>query len=153
MRRVDRLLEEYGESHLNKTNKLIHWIFVPLIFLSIALLVWSIPFPVETVWWLNWISIVIALVTLYYIVLSPMIALGLFPIMILCIYIARFLDRNFSTPVWVIALGIFVVSWIFQFIGHKIEGKKPSFAKDIEFLLVGPAWLLHFIYKKMGIPY
>ena len=52
-----------------------------------------------------------------------------------------------------ISVAIFVVAWIGQFIGHKIEGKKPSFLKDVQFLLVGPAWLLHFIYKKVGISY
>ena len=48
---------------------------------------------------------------------------------------------------------IFILAWIGQFIGHKIEGKKPSFFEDIQFLLIGPAWLLSFIYKKMGIKY
>ncbi len=48
---------------------------------------------------------------------------------------------------------IFVVSSAFQFIGHKVEGKKPSFLKDVEFLLIGPAWLMHFVYKKIGLPY
>jgi uncharacterized membrane protein YGL010W len=52
-----------------------------------------------------------------------------------------------------VSLGIFVVAWIGQFIGHKIEGKKPSFLEDVQFLLVGPAWLLHFIYKRVGISY
>ena len=50
-------------------------------------------------------------------------------------------------------LGIFIVSWIGQFIGHKIEGQKPSFFDDLKFLLIGPAWLLSFIYKKIGIKY
>ena len=48
-------------------------------------------------------------------------------------------------------LTIFIFSWAGQFIGHKIEGKKPSFLKDIQFLLIGPAWLLSFIYKKINI--
>jgi uncharacterized membrane protein YGL010W len=52
-----------------------------------------------------------------------------------------------------IALSIFAFSWIVQFLGHKIEGKKPSFLKDIQFLLIGPAWLMHFIYKKLNIKY
>ena len=54
---------------------------------------------------------------------------------------------------WLIALTIFVVSWIIQFIGHEIEGKKPSFLKDVQFLLIGPAWLMHFIYKKINLSY
>ena len=52
-----------------------------------------------------------------------------------------------------VAFGIFVIAWIGQFIGHKIEGKKPSFLEDLQFLMVGPAWLLSFIYKKVGIKY
>ena len=48
---------------------------------------------------------------------------------------------------------MFFLAWILQFIGHKIEGKKPSFIKDIQFLLIGPAWLLGFIYKKIGIKF
>ena len=56
-------------------------------------------------------------------------------------------------PVWQICLVLFVLAWIGQFIGHKIEGKKPSFLHDIVFLLIGPAWLLHFVYKKLGLRY
>ncbi len=44
------------------------------------------------------------------------------------------------------------MAWVFQFIGHKIEGKKPSFFEDLQFLLVGPAWLLQFVYQKLGVP-
>ncbi len=51
------------------------------------------------------------------------------------------------------AVAVFVVAWVGQFIGHAIEGKKPSFFEDVKFLLVGPAWLLHFVYRKLGIPY
>ena len=52
-----------------------------------------------------------------------------------------------------IAAAVFVVAWIGQFIGHAIEGKKPSFFEDVKFLLVGPAWLLHFVYRRAGIRY
>ena len=57
----------------------------------------------------------------------------------------------FDPTIWKLSLFIFVLSWIGQFIGHKIEGKKPSFFEDLQFLLIGPAWLLSFIYKKIGI--
>ena len=50
MRKIDALLEEYGESHKNETNKAIHWICVPLIFLSVVGLIASIPSePVQKV--------------------------------------------------------------------------------------------------------
>jgi len=56
-------------------------------------------------------------------------------------------------PVWAISLIIFVLAWIGQFYGHEVEGKKPSFFKDLQFLLIGPAWVIHYFYKKLGIPY
>ena len=61
------------------------------------------------------------------------------------------IEQNYQRPLWIFSVIIFVIAWTGQFIGHKIEGKKPSFIKDIQFLLIGPAWLLSFIYKKIGI--
>jgi uncharacterized membrane protein YGL010W len=58
-----------------------------------------------------------------------------------------------SVPVWQICLALFVLAWIGQFIGHKIEGKKPSFLKDVVFLLIGPAWLMSKVYKAAGQKY
>jgi uncharacterized membrane protein YGL010W len=52
---------------------------------------------------------------------------------------------------WLVSIIIFVSAWIGQFIGHKIEGQKPSFMDDLQFLLIGPAWLMSFIYKKFGV--
>ena len=74
-------------------------------------------------------------------------------IMLLMEHFAYAINVDFKENSWIIYLSIFVITWIFQFIGHKIEGKKPSFLKDLQFLLVRPIWLLHFILKKIGIPY
>ena len=63
------------------------------------------------------------------------------------------IEQNYQRPLWIFSVIIFVIAWIGQFIGHKIEGKKPSFIEDLQFLLIGPAWLLSFIYKKIGIKY
>ena len=57
------------------------------------------------------------------------------------------------TELWKVSLIIFIIAWIGQFIGHKIEGKKPSFFQDIQFLLIGPAWLIGFIYRRFNIRY
>jgi uncharacterized membrane protein YGL010W len=58
-----------------------------------------------------------------------------------------------STPLWILCAAIFVVAWIGQFIGHAIEGAKPSFFKDMQFLMIGPLWLMSFVYRRLGIPY
>jgi len=62
-------------------------------------------------------------------------------------------EASGGPAVWLVCAVIFVLAWIGQFIGHKIEGKKPSFFEDVKFLLIGPIWLLHFICKKIGIRY
>jgi len=71
----------------------------------------------------------------------------------LCLVVINFIVRLDIAPLWFISLVIFFVAWGGQFYGHKVEGKKPSFFKDVQFLLIGPAWLMHFLYKRFGIPY
>ncbi len=122
-------LTEYAQSHQNKTNQLIHNIFVPLITFSILGIFWSIT-P-----WLEMILVVIAMG--FYLSISVKYAIAMLIATVLMLYILAYLSYRLE-----ICIAIFVVSWIFQFIGHNIEGKKPSFFKDIQFLLVGPLWVL-----------
>ncbi|MDP2189695.1 MAG: DUF962 domain-containing protein [Sphingobacteriaceae bacterium] len=160
MRKIDQLLHEYGDSHQDATNKMVHWVCVPLIMFSLIGLLWNIPVTgVKFLLgqaqnpWINWGVLFLLLASLYYVRLSFSLFIGM---LLLCWGMAfgnlKLQELGASAHVF-ISIGIFVVAWIGQFIGHKIEGKKPSFLKDLQFLLVGPAWLMHFIYKKMGIPY
>lgn len=159
MRKIDLLLEEYGESHRNQTNKLIHWFCVPAIFFSVVGLIFSIPVGplLEPLSFLhnfaNWATIALALTLMYYISLSVPLSMGMLFFSALCLALANFLNIAFPGMLWIISSGVFIIAWIIQFLGHKIEGKRPSFFKDLQFLLIGPAWLMHFIYKKMGIAY
>lgn len=151
-KKLQILLDEYGESHQNETNKLIHWICVPLIFWSIIALFYSIPtsFLVgifDESFFSNWVVIVMIPVLIYYFYLSIPIALGMFFFIGSSLFISDFVLHNSSYPLWVIALCVFILAWIGQFYGHKVEEKKPSFLKDIQFLLIGPAWLMSFIFK------
>lgn len=157
MRKIDQLFAEYGESHQNHTNKLIHWICVPFIFWSILGLISLIPTPHFCFSYFGCISIAsliaIALVTVFYFTLSWRIGLMMIFIMLLMEHLVYFINVQFEQKSWIVFLGIFILSWIGQFYGHKIEGKKPSFLKDLQFLLIGPIWLLHFILKKLNLKY
>ncbi|UBB89778.1 DUF962 domain-containing protein [Candidatus Kaistella beijingensis] len=157
MRKIDHLFSEYAESHQNSTNKTIHWICVPLILWSILGFISLIPSPHIFIEYFGMISIVslvaIFLVTFFYFRLSWRIALIMVFIMFLMEHLVYFINIEFQHKSWIFFLSVFVLSWIGQFYGHKIEGKKPSFLKDLQFLLVGPIWLLHFILKKFGIKY
>jgi uncharacterized membrane protein YGL010W len=158
MRKIDALLSEYGESHQNSTNKAIHWICVPLIFFSIVGLIASIPAgPIQAILgegnpYANWATVILIFVTAYYATLSVSLTFGMALFGLACIMAIQFI-ASLGQPVWLVSIIIFVLAWIGQFYGHKVEGKKPSFLKDIQFLLIGPAWLMHFIYKQLGIPY
>jgi uncharacterized membrane protein YGL010W len=157
MKKIDFLFAEYAESHQNPKNKMIHWICVPLIFFSILGFISLVPAPHILIKYYGFISVVsllaIILVSIFYFRLSWKIAV----IMVLIFFILEFiifhLNVSFKPYSWVIFLIIFILSWAGQFYGHKIEGKKPSFLKDLQFLLIGPIWLLSFILKKWNIKY
>ncbi len=157
MRKIDNLLAEYGESHQNPVNKRIHWICVPLIFWTVTALLYSITVPIDipfTDIQVNLAHIALLLVFFYYVQLSLPLALGLFLFSVACLGLSYTIEQYiWPGKLWLIAIIVFIIAWIFQFIGHNIEGKKPSFIKDLQFLLIGPAWLTHFIYKKMRIAY
>ena len=156
MRHIDLLLETYRESHKNATNKLIHWVCVPAIMFSLLTLLFAIPFFVERSLWANWAFVLLVGAWIYYARLSMTMLIGFVVIgglMLLGIMGLYGLAGYDAGTLALYAVIIFVVAWIGQFIGHKIEGKKPSFLQDVQYLLIGPAWLLHFIFKKVGINY
>ena len=156
MSAINNLLEKYGESHQNATNKFIHWICVPSIMFSLLGLLFSIPFITPRTMFFNWAAVVLVLALIYYLRLSFAMFAGFVVIGLLILWgnnsIFEAVGRD-GGQLAIVSLIIFALAWVGQFIGHKIEGKKPSFLEDVQFLLVGPAWLLHFIYNKLGISY
>lgn len=151
-RNLQEWFDLYGESHRNKTNKLIHFICVPGIYFTILGLLWVIPVPqvMAQVPWLNWATLSLLVTLPFYARLSLPIAVGMVLVSVACFAV---LDAMVGAglPVLWIMVGLFALLWIGQFIGHGIEGKKPSFFQDLQFLLVGPAWVLGFLYGKLGI--
>jgi len=154
MRTVQELLDEYGQSHRNPVNKLIHWIAVPVIVWTVVALLWSIPFPFAlTIPGIpvNWATIALFFAQIYWFRLSLSLGLGLLLYNALMIQFTVLLPAVSERPLWQIALVVFVLAWVLQFIGHAIEGKRPSFFKDVQFLLIGPAWLMSFVYRLLGL--
>jgi len=155
MRSIQTWLDEYGESHRNPVNKRVHWVCVPLIVLSLIGLLWSIPVPSD---WaarsplMNWGVLFIVLALIYYYLLSWRLALGMTLVTLVVVGIVYAASR-LAVPLWLLSVVVFVAAWIGQFIGHKVEGRKPSFFKDLQFLLIGPLWLLAFIYRRLGAAY
>ena len=155
MKTINQWLAEYGESHQNPTNKTVHWICVPLIFFSVVGLLFSIKLSFFSIVGIqgNVALIVLGLTLIYYFSLSKNLSIGLLLFASLCIYLCYAIEQSGFAPLWQVCTTIFVLAWIGQFWGHKVEGKKPSFFKDLQFLMIGPAWLMSFIYQRLGISY
>lgn len=157
MKTIQDWLDEYAVSHQNPTNKKVHFVCVPLIFFTIVGLFYSIPVPEALnfgIIEMNVATAALILVTLYYLRLSFSLAIGMLLYSLVCLIIAQNVSIHFGKgALAILCLTLFVIAWIFQFWGHNIEGKKPSFLKDLQFLMIGPAWIMSFIYKKLGISY
>ncbi len=149
MKSADEWLEEYGESHQHPINKMIHWICIPLIMMSLIGMLWAI----QITPWFNAGMLLCAVALVWYLLLSPRLAMGMAVVTVGMLGGLFVLSRIPLVPLWASCAVVFVIAWIFQFYGHKLEGKKPSFFKDLQFLLVGPMWLLGHTYRILGISY
>ncbi len=138
-RRVDQLLDHYGQSHQNPRNELIHFFAIPVIMLSLVGMMYELH---------PWVAYgFMGASMVYYARLS-----GVFFITMLggsALMLALVHAMGEQRLSWCVSA--FVVAWIFQFIGHKIEGKKPSFFEDIQYLWVGPLFVLSKLFLKLGI--
>ncbi len=125
---LQALLDEYAESHQNPKNKLVHFVCVPIIAITTLTIFWSIH---------PWVFVgAVVFATLYYLRLSSPLTWGLVPTLLIGTAILA------SHPsALAISIILFFAAWAAQFWGHKVEGKKPSFLKDLQFLLVGPLWI------------
>ena len=135
---LQTLLDEYANSHQNPKNKLIHFICVPIISLTTLTIFWGIH-P-----WLFVGAVVFA--TIYYLRLSAPLTWGLVPFLL--VGTAIFVTHPMGLPLSIL---LFLLAWAAQFWGHKVEGKKPSFLKDLQFLLVGPLWITANVYEILDL--
>lgn len=139
---MQQLFRAYHQSHVNPTNQKIHYICVPLIFWSVSALLWVIKIPGVQIGpvQLNVAMIALTLVLIYYILKSLPVFLTMLLFSSLCLAVNYWIELQTSYLLY-IGIAVFVLAWIGQFIGHKIEGKSPSFFQDLQFLLIGPAWV------------
>jgi uncharacterized membrane protein YGL010W len=139
IRKVDQLLAHYGSSHTHPSNELIHFAAIPLIMLSLSGLMFALHA------WITYAFIAASMI--YYARLSKV----FFASMLIVSLAIIALLHTMGSHVLIESAAIFIVAWIAQFIGHKIEGKKPSFFEDIQYLWVGPIFVLSKLFLKLGI--
>ena len=145
MKTLDQWIDKYGVSHKNKTNIIIHKICVPLIMFTVLGILWALPFPIKLHPFLNWATIFFLGSSIFYFLLG--IKVFLFMILQSLVMLTGVFYLAKTGSLMKISIIVFIIAWIGQFIGHKIEGQKPSFFNDLQFLFIGPVWVFPFFKK------
>jgi len=138
-RNAEQWFFEYAESHQNSTNKKIHFFAVPIIYIVTLWFLWTIPIPLFSGF--NLAELISIPVMIFYWRLSKSIFVAMLILTLGCFFTAKLMLNN-GVVLWAWSLGLFAIAWVLQFVGHNIEGKKPSFFRDFFFLLIGPAWIM-----------
>ncbi len=129
MKSITEWFDEYSESHQNPTNKQIHWLCVPAILFSIIGIIAHFSTLLT--------ALLLVLTLIFYARLDLVLAVAMAALLVIMAWLI------YTLPVGVgFYIAIFVIAWVGQFYGHKVEGKKPSFFKDLQFLLIGPVWCM-----------
>jgi uncharacterized membrane protein YGL010W len=139
-RAIDVLLARYGESHRNPVNELIHIVCIPALVFSLLGMLWALHPAVAL--------LVVAAALAYYVTLSRAFALGMGVMVGAMLLVLAMLPDGTVLPT---SIGVFVAAWLGQFVGHHIEGKKPSFFDDLRFLLIGPLFVLSILYRRIRV--
>jgi uncharacterized membrane protein YGL010W len=153
-RPVDQLIGNYAEDHRNPTNQLVHWICVPLIVWCVFAWLWALPVPASLAKPGLWAGLAMAFSLAWYFRLSRNLALAVLVAFVGYALLTGWLHSRLGSGrlAWT-ALVVFVLAWIGQFIGHHIEGRRPSFFTDLKYLLVGPIYLMAKVLRRAGIAY
>lgn len=153
-RPIDRWFANYSGDHRNATNQLIHVVCVPAILWSVIALLWCIPSPGT---WFRaglWAGLAMFAAWAFYYRASKRLGLGMLLVFVAMGWLTRWLHEGLGTTnLLLLATAVFVMAWIGQFVGHRIEGRKPSFLTDLTYLLIGPAWVLVKLYRRLGWSY
>ena len=152
MRSERQFLDEYAVSHQNPTNLKVHLVCVPLIFMATLGLLWLVPLgawlglPESVALWVNGATVVTLPVLAFYARLSSW-SLQTGILWLAISYAALAVLWCFNAPILPLLAAVWVLAWIGQFWGHRVEGAKPSFADDLVFLLIGPL----FVQRKLQV--
>lgn len=137
---LSQWLEKYGQSHRHPSNIILHKICVPLILFSALGMIFSFSSAL--------LLIAFFFLSAYYLRLSRSMGLAMVVSFLFSLLAFLWLESKMAFD-FSHYLIIFIVAWVGQFIGHKIEGKRPSFFEDLQFLLIGPLWVLHSLREKI----
>lgn len=153
-RPIDRFLGNYADDHRNRTNQIVHWLCVPPIVWTVIAFLWVVPVPGSLFQQGAWAGFAMAAALGFYLRLSRPLALAMLLVFAVLGAFTWWLQGVLGTRglLWA-AAAVFVVAWVGQFLGHQVEGRRPSFLTDLVYLLIGPLWLVSKLFRRMGWRY
>jgi uncharacterized membrane protein YGL010W len=152
MRSMQEWLDSYSADHRNPVNQVAHWLCVPPIVWAVIAMLWTVPVPESQLRPGAWAVMVIVLSFYWYWKRSHPLAVALLVAFAVLALITHLLATEFGMATLLrAAIVVFVVAWIGQFIGHHFEGRRPSFLTDLSYLLIGPAWLMAKLLRRVGV--
>ena len=155
MRPADEWLQQYSRHHADGADQLLHRLMIPLLVTSVVGLLWAIPVPTtfrEATPVLNWGTIFLMAAIVYYFILSISLAFGALPIIASVVWAVMWLDR-LSYPLWMSSAALLITAWMGLRVSHRSPGLRPSLIGDLQYVMLGPVWLVSALYRRLGIPY
>lgn len=145
-------LDSYASDHRHPVNQRLHEVCVPLILWSALALLWTVPVPALLGRPGFWSVAAQVLAFAWYWKHSRRMGGAMLLVFVLLDLLTAWVFAQYgaSSLRWS-AVAVFAVAWVGQFVGHAIEGRRPSFLTDLSYLLVGPAWLLDKLMRRLGL--
>ena len=154
MSEAQKWLDRYERSHSDLAYPLVYWAAVPLVVLGTTGLLWLLPIPQEFFDispLLNWGSAFLMAATVYYFIISVSLAIGMLPFVIGVASFQLWLGNSQFSPLRVTA-SLLVAGIIGLWLGHLGRGGIRAVIRDLQLMMIGPAWLLSVLYRRAGIP-
>ncbi len=155
MSETDSWLARYEANHTDLSNPVVYWAAVPMVVIGTVGLLWSLPIPVEFYEispFLNWGSAFLIAATIYYFIISLSIAIGMLPFMLGLASLQIWLTAS-QFPAQGVSIGLLVAGTVGLWLGRRGSGQIRGLLQDLQLMMIGPAWLLSVIYRRLGIPY
>lgn len=155
MNETDGWLHRYEETHSDLTNPAVYWAAVPMVVLGTVGLLWSLPIPdafFEISPLMNWGTAFLMATAVYYFIISVSLAIGMLPFIIGVAGINMWLDGS-DFSLLRVSIGLLLAGIIGLWLGHRNQNSIRPVLDDLQFMMIGPAWLLSVLYKRIGIPF
>jgi len=155
MTEIDSWLEHYAESHGDLTNPAIYWIGVPLVVLGTVGLLWQLPVPdafLDISPLFNWGTAFLMAAVVYYFIISVALAIGMLPFVVGAAGVQLWLARSGFAPLEV-SIGLLAAGIIALWLGHLRHGVVVPVLRDLQLMMIAPAWMLSVLYRRLGIPF